>query len=321
MNFMSRTGGAFLVNSALTTLDQVRMRLQGTASLATTQFTKFTKGSIIVDGSAADFSGLTDISGTDVTLTHGGTADLRNVASALGTSFSVSGGVVLSLQSLTSYSPATTSVNLQADGDGSVLDLSNVTTFAASNYVPANCSISLCLDTDRWGWNGNEKWIEIGKKTAVNGSDSYTFDTSGLAPGTYYVGGYLYNHTTHTPIYSHLSTPITIPAPTFTLMGPTSGSKAGVAPRTAQAAMRHSGIDLTMNVYTDPKLLDVAGAMDALPMLPLGDGKQTVANVLSATGTDDSIGFVACTSACTNYRQNDNIAVNCGQSKQQSRRT
>ena len=37
-------------------------------------------------------------------------------------------------------------------------------------------------------------------------------------------------------------------------------SKGGVAPRTAQAAMRHSKIDLTMNVYTDPKLLDVYGA-------------------------------------------------------------
>ncbi len=34
-------------------------------------------------------------------------------------------------------------------------------------------------------------------------------------------------------------------------------SKRGVAPRTAQAAMRHSTIDLTMNVYTDPKLLDL----------------------------------------------------------------
>ena len=40
-------------------------------------------------------------------------------------------------------------------------------------------------------------------------------------------------------------------------------SKGGVSPRTAQAAMRHSSIDLTMNVYTDPKLLDVAGAMEA----------------------------------------------------------
>ena len=37
-------------------------------------------------------------------------------------------------------------------------------------------------------------------------------------------------------------------------------SKGGVTPRTAQAAMRHSEIDLTMNIYTDPKLLDVAGA-------------------------------------------------------------
>ena len=42
-------------------------------------------------------------------------------------------------------------------------------------------------------------------------------------------------------------------------------SKAGVAPRTAQAAMRHSSLDLTMNVYTDPRLLDVGAAVDALP--------------------------------------------------------
>ena len=46
-------------------------------------------------------------------------------------------------------------------------------------------------------------------------------------------------------------------------------SKGGVMPRTAQAAMRHSTIDLTMNVYTDPKLLDIHGALDALPALPL----------------------------------------------------
>jgi len=66
-------------------------------------------------------------------------------------------------------------------------------------------------------------------------------------------------------------------------------SKGGIAPRTAQAAMRHSKIDLTMTVYTDPKLLDVAGAMEALPALPLGTGTQPEAAALSATGTDDSI--------------------------------
>ena len=47
--------------------------------------------------------------------------------------------------------------------------------------------------------------------------------------------------------------------------------KNGVPPRTAQAAMRHSSLDLTMNVYTDPSLLDVAGALAALPDLSLRD--------------------------------------------------
>jgi integrase len=36
-------------------------------------------------------------------------------------------------------------------------------------------------------------------------------------------------------------------------------SKGGVAPRTAQAAMRHADIRMTMNVYTDPKLLRARG--------------------------------------------------------------
>jgi integrase len=42
-------------------------------------------------------------------------------------------------------------------------------------------------------------------------------------------------------------------------------SKAGVPPRVAMAAMRHSSLDLTMTVYTDPVLLDVGAAVDALP--------------------------------------------------------
>ena len=63
-------------------------------------------------------------------------------------------------------------------------------------------------------------------------------------------------------------------------------SKAGVAPRTAQAAMRHSKIDLTMNVYTDPKLLDVQGALDALPSLEWKSSPSTERAVVRATGTD-----------------------------------
>jgi len=31
------------------------------------------------------------------------------------------------------------------------------------------------------------------------------------------------------------------------------------------AVMRHSSLDLTMNIYTDPVFLDVGAAVDALP--------------------------------------------------------
>ena len=60
-------------------------------------------------------------------------------------------------------------------------------------------------------------------------------------------------------------------------------SKGGVAPRTAQALMRHSDIDLTMNVYTDPKLLDGRAALDSLPTMPI-DAFPNDAR-LRATGT------------------------------------
>ena len=42
------------------------------------------------------------------------------------------------------------------------------------------------------------------------------------------------------------------------------------APRVAQAAMRHSDIALTMNTYTDARLLDTAEAVESLPSLSIG---------------------------------------------------
>ncbi len=59
-------------------------------------------------------------------------------------------------------------------------------------------------------------------------------------------------------------------------------SKGGVAPRTAQAAMRHSSLALTMGVYTDPKLLDIHAALDSLPALD----NDRDAQEMKATGTD-----------------------------------
>jgi integrase len=62
--------------------------------------------------------------------------------------------------------------------------------------------------------------------------------------------------------------------------------RGGVPLRTAQAAMRHSDPKLTANVYTDPKLLDVEGALDALPSLSLDAGPTAERERVRATGTD-----------------------------------
>jgi hypothetical protein len=49
--------------------------------------------------------------------------------------------------------------------------------------------------------------------------------------------------------------------------------------------MRHADIKLTMGVYTDPKLLDIRDALDALPALDLA-GDRADAAMAQATGTD-----------------------------------
>ncbi|MBI1311311.1 tyrosine-type recombinase/integrase [bacterium] len=62
-------------------------------------------------------------------------------------------------------------------------------------------------------------------------------------------------------------------------------SRAGVPLRTAQAAMRHSTPTLTANIYTDPRLLDVHGAVESLPTLDLNNPRKDDRGMLKATGT------------------------------------
>jgi integrase len=46
--------------------------------------------------------------------------------------------------------------------------------------------------------------------------------------------------------------------------------KLNVSPRVARRFMRHSDVKLTLQTYTDPRLLEEKEALDALPNLPLG---------------------------------------------------
>jgi len=74
-------------------------------------------------------------------------------------------------------------------------------------------------------------------------------------------------------------------------------SKSGALPKEAQLAMRHSSVELTMQGYTDPRLFDVAGAVEKLPdLLPHLDDDTT--EVMRATGTDDRSGHQSGRSGC-----------------------
>jgi hypothetical protein len=77
--------------------------------------------------------------------------------------------------------------------------------------VTPGSNVSLCYETTPY-FTGNEHWIEIGGVQAANGAYSYTWNTTGVAPGTYYVAGYLWNGSSAT--FSHLTQSISITAAT-----------------------------------------------------------------------------------------------------------
>jgi hypothetical protein len=63
-------------------------------------------------------------------------------------------------------------------------------------------------------------------------------------------------------------------------------SKGGVSPREAMSLMRHTDLRLTMKVYTDPRIFDLAGAVEKLP---INLARPTEAEAAQATGTDGKL--------------------------------
>ena len=92
--------------------------------------------------------------------------------------------------------------------------------------IVAGSKISLCYDPDTT-FNGNEHWIEIDGVAAANGPGTYAWNTTGVAPGTYYIAGYLFDGGkvfTFSHLYQSITIIATVPPQTFTIAGPTSGS-------------------------------------------------------------------------------------------------
>jgi len=79
---------------------------------------------------------------------------------------------------------------------------------------------------------------------------------------------------------------------------------AGVPPVVLKELMRHKRIETTLKHYVDPRLLDVAGAVAALPALSAGSTPAAA----RATGTDDA-SAVALTVALTSGRTRQNESI------------
>jgi len=66
--------------------------------------------------------------------------------------------------------------------------------------------------------------------------------------------------------------------------------RSGASPKAMQRLARHTSVELTLGRYTHANLFDLAGAVDAMPPLPIdkddSNGDQTEAVALRATGTD-----------------------------------
>ena len=97
----------------------------------------------------------------------------------------------------------------------------NVNIQWTGEIVPGHSGqISLAYCHDSTSWSPNATWM-YNVATAANGTESYSWNTTGLA-GTYYLSGELWDATAGPPYYSELyTTPVTIiPADSFSLSTP-----------------------------------------------------------------------------------------------------
>ena len=85
--------------------------------------------------------------------------------------------------------------------------------WAAANVDLAGpTKITLGYDADATPFDANQHWIEVDQVIAANGAGSYVWNTAGLAAGTYYLSGYMYDFSTGQAVFANLGTPIVVTA-------------------------------------------------------------------------------------------------------------
>ena len=104
----------------LTTLNQVNLTIVGVSVLPISQYTSITDGLITIQDTDRTFTNVTDINGSPLTATAGGTLSLPNV---------------------TSYTYGGNDPTWQASGAGSVLELSGLTTLTLSTQFDTRITV------------------------------------------------------------------------------------------------------------------------------------------------------------------------------------
>jgi len=96
-------------------------------------------------------------------------------------------------------------------------------------------------------------------------------------------------------------------------------AKAGVAPRVAMSLMRHTDMRLTMNVYTDPRIFDLAGAVEKLPALPTArtDADEVSGWYKSGTTRSAAIGFCSAVNGTDSTEGESTLSLVTGGDRQQ----
>ena len=117
---LTASNGGDLDVPLLTTLSQINLTIVGASVLPISQYTSITDGLITVQGTDRTFTNVTDIDGSPLTATAGGTLSLPNV---------------------TSYTYGGDDPVWQASGSGSVLDLSGLTTLTVSTQFDTRITV------------------------------------------------------------------------------------------------------------------------------------------------------------------------------------
>ncbi len=177
-------GGTITLYSGTTSLSGVALKIDGQSSINLGQLQSFTNGSITVSGGYFDFSSITDLDGTNLTVEDGATLDLEGVTNYdsnvtyYGAYFVVSGGSDLDLSKLTSISNGLYGLNVTVTDQSSVVDLGSLGSLATLYSSPSTLSATdggtILLDPSMTGIDDAYVTIDSASSIPVLSSAGFT---------------------------------------------------------------------------------------------------------------------------------------------------